>query len=245
LSNSYTGVFQGCKNALLRFSSATPVETSGGESAMAPGIGLKFLRDGIPSANTFAMYSLVGQPSFNFFAHDFSGHVPDLSKDGPTPVQFLRQRFLTASQFPTFPGLSNLAKFDERGRAASKVAFPFRLHLHPNLTLHNSISDSWTGVEYEQQLTDPKKGIQAGTTIFDVYAQNDPFNEQLTLIGKIVAKAKATTSKFADKTLFFQHTRFEEDLIYYSTWEKPSREINAKQRDTPGAGYHYPDLPWK
>jgi len=245
LTNIYTGIFQGCKNALLRFSSATPVDTDGGESAMAPGLGLKFLRDGVPSSNTFAMYSLVGQPSYNFFAHDLTNHVPELSKDGPLPVQLLRQRFLTASEYATFAGLWKLANYDEHGRAANKIAFPFRLHLHPNLTLHNSFSDSWTGVEYEEQLMDAKKGIQVGSTIYDVYAQNDPFSEQLTLIGKLVAKARPTTSKFADKTLFFQHTRFEEDLAYYPSWETTSRDIMAKQRDMSGSGYHFPDLAWK
>jgi len=245
LSNNYTGVFQGCKNAFLRFSSATEVETSGTpETAMAPGIGLKFLRDGVPSANTFAMYSLVGQPSYNFFAHDFTSHVPELPKDGPTPIQLLRQKFLTASEFAPFAGLWKLAQYDEKGRAANKIAFPYRLHLHPTADLHKRYSNSWTGVEYEEQLTDSKTGIQAGTTIYEVYAQNDPFNEKLTMIGKIVAKAKATTSKFADKTLFFQHIRFEEDLDYYSTWEQPSRDLLAKQREMTNGGYHYPDLAW-
>jgi len=231
LDFSYSGVFQGCRNAFLRFSSATAVETSGGESAMAPGIGLKFLRDGVPSANTFAMYSLVGQPSYNFFAHDLSNHVPELIKDAPMPVQLLRQRFLTASEYAVYAGLWKLAQYDERGRPASEIKFPFRLHLHSNTTLHNAFSDKWTGVEYEEQLTDPRKGIQPGQTIYDVYAQNHPGNEQLTLIGKLVAVARPTTSRFADKTLFFQHTRFEEDLEHYPEWTQTAKEIMTKQRD--------------
>ena len=45
-------------------------------SWLGPGMGLKFLRDGVDSANLVAMYSVDGQPNdWNFFSHDFSNHV--------------------------------------------------------------------------------------------------------------------------------------------------------------------------
>ena len=44
----------------------------------APGMGLKFLRDGMDSANLVAMYSVDGQESWNFFKNDFSNHIPRL-----------------------------------------------------------------------------------------------------------------------------------------------------------------------
>ena len=43
----------------------------------APGMGLKFLRDGVDSANLVAMYSVDGQESWNFFKNDFSNHIPE------------------------------------------------------------------------------------------------------------------------------------------------------------------------
>ena len=43
----------------------------------APGMGLKFLRDGMDSANLVAMYSVDGQDSWNFFKNDFSNHIPE------------------------------------------------------------------------------------------------------------------------------------------------------------------------
>ena len=43
----------------------------------APGMGLKFLRDGMDSANLVAMYSVDGQESWNFFKNDFSNHIPE------------------------------------------------------------------------------------------------------------------------------------------------------------------------
>ena len=42
----------------------------------APGMGLKFSRDGVHSANLVAMFSVGGQESWNFFKNDFSNHIP-------------------------------------------------------------------------------------------------------------------------------------------------------------------------
>ena len=41
-----------------------------------PGIGLKFLRDGLDSANLVAMHSLDGQQSWDFFKQDLTTHIP-------------------------------------------------------------------------------------------------------------------------------------------------------------------------
>ena len=41
-----------------------------------PGIGLKFLRDGLDSANLVAMHSLDGQQSWDFFQQDLTTHIP-------------------------------------------------------------------------------------------------------------------------------------------------------------------------
>lgn len=49
------------------------------DTHITPGIGLKFLRDGIDSANLVAMYSVAGQDSWNFFANDFSNHIPPVT----------------------------------------------------------------------------------------------------------------------------------------------------------------------
>jgi hypothetical protein len=249
VDSNYTGIFRGCRNVLLRFSSANEVETKGGPSVMAPGIGVKFLRDKVPSANTFAMYSLLGQPSYNFFAHDFSGHVGELSEDGPTPVQLLRNAFLTASKFAPFSGLWRLAQYDESGRAENSIRFPFRLHFHPTKALHFAFPDTYNGKIYEEQLTDPKY-ITKGTTMYEVYAQAEPNpvgqnpNKDLKLIGRLVAKAVPTTSRFADKTLFYQHTRFEEDCVYKSDWTDKGMDILDKQRKMKLPGFVYPDLDW-
>jgi len=243
LNQTYSGIFRsGCKNVILRFSIAQKADTSGKGNAIAPGIALKFLRDGVPSGNVFAMYSLLGQTSFNFFKHDLSSHVPDLPGDAPSALQLVRWKFSTASGFPVFTGLSNIAAYEENGNNQSKIAFPFRLHFHPNTTLHNLLPDTWTGTEFEDQLI--KILFPSGIHMYDVYAQDTPFSENLQLIGKVFSNGYATRSLFGDKTLFYEHTRFEDDLEFYPSWKDKAQEIMDSQRQQTGQGYIYPDLPF-
>jgi hypothetical protein len=81
-SEGYTGLFKGADHAIIRMSLAiqpdqTKTTAAGADGNFAPGIGLKFLRDGMPSGNLVAMYSVDGQPSWNFFEFPFSNHIQD------------------------------------------------------------------------------------------------------------------------------------------------------------------------
>jgi hypothetical protein len=44
---------------------------------MSPAIGIKILRDGIDSANTFGVFGLEGQPEYDFFKNDLSSNFPN------------------------------------------------------------------------------------------------------------------------------------------------------------------------
>jgi len=70
----YTGMFRGADSGYVRMSVANPENTV--LPLIAPGMGVKLLRDGADSANFVAMFSLDGQATLNFFANDFSNHVP-------------------------------------------------------------------------------------------------------------------------------------------------------------------------
>ena len=69
VDHGYTGIFKGAKNGIMRFSETT--RTDPAKAMSAPGFGIKFLRDGMDSANTVAMVSLDGQPSFNYFKNRY------------------------------------------------------------------------------------------------------------------------------------------------------------------------------
>ena len=56
-------------------------------------MGLKFLRDGVDSANLVAMFDVAGQESWNFFENIFTAHIPEVSG----PLVFLGAKFYTAT----------------------------------------------------------------------------------------------------------------------------------------------------
>ena len=87
----YTGIFQGASQGIARLSLAQ--EPSPPALNTAPGMGLKFLRDGVDSANLVAMYDVAGQESWNFFKNIFTNHIPEVSG----PLVFLGAKFYTAT----------------------------------------------------------------------------------------------------------------------------------------------------
>ena len=90
----YTGIFKGGDSGYVRLSSAAPVDTK--TPNMKPGMGVKFLRDGVDSANFVAMYGVDGQDSLNFFEHDWSNHIPDVQSLSLIPLEL---RFKTATEW--------------------------------------------------------------------------------------------------------------------------------------------------
>ena len=88
--HDYSGIFKGAQHGLARWVSVSSttcasfprlslaLEPDTSKLNTAPGMGLKFLRDGMDSANLVAMYSVDGQESWNFFKNDFSNHIPRL-----------------------------------------------------------------------------------------------------------------------------------------------------------------------
>ena len=71
----YTGIFRGAKHGIMRVSET--VRTNPLVAQTNPGFGLKYLRDGIDSADAVTMFSFDGQPSFNYFQNRWSTHLPE------------------------------------------------------------------------------------------------------------------------------------------------------------------------
>ena len=102
-SHPYTGVFTGSQHAIIRMSLAGEPDPE--VKKTAPGIGLKFLRDGMDAGNMVAMFSTGGQESWNFFKNNFTNHVPP----GPKALAPLVVKFATATKHIQQVGLSNMA----------------------------------------------------------------------------------------------------------------------------------------
>jgi len=236
--NPYTGVFNGCDNLFIRFSLAK--EATKGAKGYAPGISVKCMRSGVPSANIFAMFSLQGQDSWNFFKHDLTNHVPDLSSKADFILQRLRGKFAEASDWPTMLGLADFATYDQNGGNVTEPKFPFRLIFHPTTVVHNSFDDAPTDDPFENVIA---KKLSPGP-LYYVYAQDQPTDlpSQYIQIGVLSLTAKPGTSQFSDKFMFYQHSRMEDDFDYYPQWVAHAKEIVQQQRNTDY--YTYPDLPF-
>ena len=103
--HQYTGMFRSGGDAgYIRLSSTAQVDTE--RQHMSPGIGIKFLRDGIDSADIVAQFSLDGQMSLNFFENSLSNNIePSVA---PGILQGLAH-FAVETDFAWSMGLSNFA----------------------------------------------------------------------------------------------------------------------------------------
>jgi len=238
-SLGYTGIFEsGCSKMYIRLSLAR--EPATGPGGYTPGISMKLLRDGVPSGNMFAMYSLQGQDTWNFFANDLTNHVPDLSDNAAFILRELRSTFAKASNWPVMIGTSNLAQFDQSGTNITSPKFPFRLVFHPTTALHNAFPDA-----PQQPFTDVLvKGLSKPADMYNVYAVVNPgdANDKFVHIATITTTTPATTTNFGDVYMFFEHTRMENDLMFRPDWTDPATQIMANQRAIDD--YTYPDLPF-
>jgi len=211
----YTGLFEGAEHGIVRFSSAKQP----GSGGIAPGMGVKFLRDGRPSANFVSMYSLDGQPCSDkgFFEHEWSNHIPTTDNFG---LKLIAKKFWQASYCPLMVGLSDLAS----GSDASAGTFPFRLHFKP---LHNVDCDC---NDYASCLAN-LESIPVGTEIFSVSAEANAPSSEAVVIGKVILTDALSRSTFGDNELFFKHQYMEDDFKLRPEWLKaidPLKECNMK-----------------
>jgi len=206
--HSFSGIFTGATKGVVRFSLAK--EPLPPALNTAPGMGLKFLRDGVDSANLVAMYGVDGQDSWNFFKNDFTNHI------GPGSLALvpLEIKFSEATNYISECGLSNWANYGEDGVIASSLSFPFMLRFRP--TGEISFPD-----EYVNDFLVDLTSIPKGSTLYQVWALDVP--EELggteTHIADLVLTSDMTTSNWGDKHLFFRHQDMADDVVLRPEWE--------------------------
>ena len=205
----YTGIFKGGDSGYVRMSSAKPVDAK--KHTMTPGMGVKFLRDGVDSANFVAMYSVDGQDSLNFFEHDWNNHIPDPHDATLIPLEL---RFKTATDYIQTVGLSDMAMYAQDGTEESPV-FPWALRFVP------SGDFAFPAETYDTTFLDYLQTIPEGSTLFNVYAMDQPaeLGGQEQLIAQMKTKSTMVTSNWGDEHMFFRHQRMDDDLKYKPEWE--------------------------
>lgn len=192
----FTGLFKGADTGVVRMSVAAQPDIK--VKNLTPGMGLKFLRDGIDSASLVSMFSVDGQDSWNYFANDFSNHIPAVTSIALLP---LAAKFSTATDYVQAVGLSDWAQVDQHGSQVKNAVFPFSLRFHPTGKIE--FSDDYSGTYYLQQL----ETIPKGSTLWEIYGMSAPaeLGGKEYLIGDLITTSAATTSNWGDNGLFFRH----------------------------------------
>jgi|ERR1719318_202237 len=205
----YTGIFQGAKQGVVRFSLAKEPSTSSNNTA--PGLGLKFLRNGMDSANLVAMYSVNGQESWNFFKNNFTNHIPPVEGAAlAIPIKFSQ-----ATNNVQQVGLSDFSQSGEDGVLVADAKFPFRLRFKP--TGEFSFSDSYVRPHTEDLVSIPR-----GSKLYEVWALDQPaeMGGVEKHIAELVLVSDMVTSFWGDASLFFRHQDMAEDVALKPEWKK-------------------------
>ena len=214
-SNPYTGVFEGVNNVLIRLSIAKQADFTKTTAAEAldnftPGMSLKFLRDGLSSANLVAMYGVNGFPSWNFFGRDFSNHIP--GAEG-LALKAVACKFAQATNHVQTVGLKDMASYNQKGEdRRGDLNFPFKLVFKPTSQVNTLFPD-----DFVQSYMDQLKTIKVGTQIYDVYAVNTPDDAEVK-IGTLRTTSEFVSSHWGDEKLWFQHGIMEDDLSVHPEW---------------------------
>lgn len=239
-SHNYTGLFRGAEYGVIRLSSATAPSQSGG---MSPGAGIKLFRDGVPSANFMAMPRLTAQScaeSTDFFANNFSNHVPSPGPEGGFALELLAKKFWQGSSCPLMVGISHLAggdlpgiKAEPAAEGGGAVSFPYQLQFVGRHNVTVPCGDYKTG------LANLQSQLKGGDTLFDVFASSAP-RAAFSKIGRLDLTDAFVTSKFGDEKLFFKHLGQESDFRLRPEW---LNEIDHKTTcGMDGAGIVPPDV---
>lgn len=204
--SEYTGIFSsGSKAGIVRLGAATPLAHGQG---LFPGIGIKWFRSGVHSANFVALRATgPSGGSFNYFKGDISNHVPP-----PIALQAL-MKFQQASGCISMVGLSDVCKYDQDGSKVNQPVFPYEIRFRASGQFELPEDPSLT----DPQLLKGLSSIPVGTHLFDLYAHASPTAPEKKL-GELRTTGKCVQSLFGDTKLAFKHQRMEADFQARPEW---------------------------
>lgn len=170
--HSYTGLYSGNSEALLRMSESNfLVETDPASIGLTPSLAMKFPRSGMRSVNHLANVSFENMEGWNFFEHNFRSRVDFHEND--CAAETIELVFLDDNPRPHSLGLSEFASYKQDGTEETNVEFPFELWFEPTTDVYNQIETIMTNdpsLVFYDQLTQ----ITTGTTLYKVMAKSLP-----------------------------------------------------------------------
>lgn len=123
----YTGCFRGSKNAIMRISDTTASNPAVPKTA--PGFGLKFLRDGMYSANIVAMFAFDGQKSFNFFKNRWVTILREFNNTCARDT--IGKHLAGVTDHLGATSVMDVADYDENGNKEEEPNWPFQIEFEP------------------------------------------------------------------------------------------------------------------
>jgi len=209
----YSGVFeQGVTSGFMRMGPAMSVNKDARvNKGIAPGIGWKFMRTGVQSANWVTLHSQDNIGNYNYFSVSQSNHVPPATGLAAK----ILSKFYQASNCPTKVGLSYAAQFNQNGEEAKDLKFPYKLVFQPTVEAQNIMTEDPKTMD---EILEAMRTIPIGTTVWNVYAQEDPSNNQLDVLGHVKTTSPVDSSAFGDNSFFIRHQRWEEDMQLRPEW---------------------------
>ena len=155
------------------------------------------------------MFGVDGQDDWNFFANDWSNHIPAPKSAALTPLAL---KFYTETYYIQAVGLSDMAKFDQAGSETASV-FPFSLRFEPSADLQ------WPSTYTEDPLEQLSK-IPVGQTVWTIYGLDAPteLGGQEHRIGTLVTTSETVKSNYSDDMMLFRHQRAEDDIKLKPEW---------------------------
>ena len=234
--STYTGIFRGAKHAIQRISET--VKTVPHISKTVPGHGMKFLRDGMYSANWVAMFSFDGQTSFNFFKNRWTTILRE--PNNICARQTIGKHLATVTDHIGATSVMDLAMWDQYGVEEAHPHWPYQIDVEPYDVY------GWTD-EYQNDFQDQMKEIPMNTVMYKVIAYDTPpeIGGEEILAGWLVTRSDQISSKWGDQKLFFQHRRMDDDIKrrpHYFDWLQfwPEGKFNDTPLINPAPGQKCP-----
>jgi hypothetical protein len=195
----YTGIFRpGNYSGIIRSSVGAIDPTN-----FIPGVAVKVLLDGQPSANMFTLFSLDGQKeNFNYFANSFVTTIPDPQS---LPLKILSRVFALgllalpggASERPESENNSPVYQHAQINEHPAAVYAPYKVTYIPNPALGWDPADR---TDFRAKLAE----VPAGVKLWDIAVRRTKTSAD-EVIGEVILQSEFVASPYQDQTLYFQH----------------------------------------
>lgn len=187
-----------------------------GKAAVTPGMGLKLLIDGGPSADLLAMNHVVGQGrDFDLFSNTMTNDLSEAHDEIRPPQKVMGALFRRVSERPRRLEVTHLTGQHRDGSSVADPVTPRRLVFHPTDEARR-IFVGQAGVDFRRVLAE----VPAGTPLFAVEGLTgpppgrDPNGRPLPSAGSPVGTLRTTTSFVSSDggdRLYFRHVQRDAD----------------------------------